>query len=32
MNKNTNRIGAKDLVNIGIYAAIYLVITCALAF
>ena len=32
MNTKTARIGAKDLVTIGIYSAIYLVITCALAF
>ena len=29
---STNRIQAKDLVNVGIYSAIYLVITCLLAF
>ena len=32
MNTKTARIGAKDLVTVGIYSAIYLVITCALAF
>lgn len=30
--KTSNKIQAKDLVNVGIYSAIYLVITCALAF
>ena len=29
---NPNKLQAKDLVNIGIYSAIYLVITCVLSF
>ena len=29
---NSNKLQAKDLVNVGIYSAIYLVITCVLAF
>lgn len=29
---NSNKLQAKDLVNVGIYSAIYLVITCVLSF